>query len=527
MKTIARLTKDGDLLIAGGLTELPLKQTFDTQAEWEEGNLWQARILNGKLELGIATAASEVTRVEDTTAEFGEGTLSGVKAESNYLRMVNTPTLQFNGSSTYVNLGNLTALKVSNPRLKAWFRTSSSSDQVIVRWRLHGAGLGISGGKVYFSIGHSDFTSTNVSTSSTFDDGKWHYAEGWYDGSKVYIQVDSGSVASVSASKALAYGEGGAAIGRDGDYSGAYFSGDIAMVEWFNDSTLVKRWKLDEGSDSKTYDQDGNYYNIYNGSWRTNYFNYETNQGADAWRISPAWGGHEVIDGSEISWSTTLPTDTSIKVYTGINNSSSTPPTSWTQATSGNAISSAGAGSDLTGKYIWVKAVLTTTAATSTPQLSSLTIKVTRRAKRYAKGTWRNPPLSLDAITEAAGSLLSRTAEVPSGTSAKYYAAVNSSNTVPPTTWTEQTPGQPLSVITQAGDFSDKYLWIEIELTTTDVYRTPDVEKIEIEVDADIFRFRSNGDLVIKELVENAETTKITADKKLYLKGNLTQNYEF
>ena len=96
-----------------------------------------------------------------------------------------------------------------------------------------------------------------------------------------------------------------------------------------------------------------------------------------------------------------------------------------------------------------------------------------------------------------------------------------------PTTWTEQTPGQPLSVITQSGDFSDKYLWIEIELTTTDVYRTPDVEKIEIEVDADIFRFRSNGDLVIKELVENAETTKITADKKLYLKGNLTQNYEF
>ena len=126
-------------------------------------------------------------RVEDTTAEFGEGTLSGVKAESNYLRMVNTPTLQFNGSSTYVWLGNLTALKVSKPRLKAWFRTSSSSDQVIVRWRLHGPCLDMQSGKVRFVIGRTDFTATIVTSPSTCNDGKWHLAEGYFNGSTVYL----------------------------------------------------------------------------------------------------------------------------------------------------------------------------------------------------------------------------------------------------------------------------------------------------------------------------------------------------
>lgn len=454
-----------------------VRQVIDSQAEWEEGSLWQVRILNGKLELGIATAASEVSRVEDTTAEFGDGTLSGVKAVSNLLQLVNTPTLQFNGSSTYVWLGNLTALKVSKPRLKAWFRTSSSSVQVIVRWRLHGPRLDMQSGKVRFVIGRTDFTATIVTSPSTYNDGKWHLAEGYFNGSTAYLWVDGTQVASASCS-GIGYGDGGAAIGRDGDSSGAYFSGDIAYVEWLNDSTLVKRWKLDEGSDSKAYDQGGSYYNIYNGSWRTNYFNYETNQGTDAWRISPAWGGHEVIDGSEISWSTTLPTGTSIKVYTGINNSSSTPPTSWTQATSGNAISGAGAGADLTGKYIWVKAVLTTTDASATPKLNSLTIKVTRSAKRYAKGTWRNPPLDLATITEAAGSLLTATATAPAGTTIIYRAGISTGNTTAPETWATQTLGQAISVITQGADYTGKYLWIEIELQTTDVYKTSEVDKV-------------------------------------------------
>ena len=157
-----------------------------------------------------------------------------------------------------------------------------------------------------------------------------------------------------------------------------------------------------------------------------------------------------------------------IKVYVGINTSNSTPPTSWTQATNGGAIPGAGAGTDLTDKYIWVKSLLTTTTASNTPQLNSLTVKVTRRAKRYTKGTWRNPPLSLDAITEAVGSLLSQiAATAPTGTAIKYLAGISASDTTEPGTWYQQTPEQALSVIAQGSDYGGKYLWIDCLLYTS------------------------------------------------------------
>ena len=81
-------------------------------------------------------------------------------------------------------------------------------------------------------------------------------------------------------------------------------------------------------------------------------------------------------------------------------------------------------------------------------------------------------------ITEAAGSLLTATATAPAGTTIIYRAGISTGNTTAPETWATQTLGQAISVITQGADYTGKYLWIEIELQTTDVYKTSEVDKV-------------------------------------------------
>lgn len=373
MKTIARLTKDGDLLIAGGLTELPLKQTFDTQAEWESGTLTDLVAENGKLRLQMyASFYDDITdAVDENVWEIASG----------------------------VAVADGANLKVGS--------MSAQYSQV-------------------FSVDEFAFPAT---------------------GETLIMEFKAKIAATVSGYVGIAL--------RDVDEFGgpAFFHkfGETVTFASINGITSGAAQKLDaKYTDTCTFKI------VLTSSMATFYI--------------------DGVQKAQLSHSLT-----------------------------GNAKIIARAYDANTYTYLdW--------------------IKITSSYK--PSGTWIGPPLILDAITEAAGSLITRTATLPAGTSAKYYAAVTSDET-PPTAWTEQTPEGAISVITPGGNYSGKYLWLKIDLATTDYSKTPEVDKVEIEVDADIFRFRSNGDLVIKELVENAETTKITADKKLYLKGNLTQNYEF
>ena len=60
------------------------------------------------------------------------------------------------------------------------------------------------------------------------------------------------------------------------------------------------------------------------------------------------------VDSSDITWSETVPTSTSIVVGTEINTSTSTPPGSFNTVTSGSTIGGISADDDLSTKYLWV-----------------------------------------------------------------------------------------------------------------------------------------------------------------------------
>lgn len=114
-------------------------------------------------------------------------------------------------------------------------------------------------------------------------------------------------------------------------------------------------------------------------------------------------------------------------------------------------------------------------------------------------GSWISPALSLDAITEAAGSLLTATINVPDGTSAKIYAGLADDDESEPSTWAEQAPGQPLTVIAPGNDYSDQYARLKIEMETVDASVTPEAEFLSMKITQDL-AFYGSGIIVLPPL---------------------------
>lgn len=89
-------------------------------------------------------------------------------------------------------------------------------------------------------------------------------------------------------------------------------------------------------------------------------------------------------------------------------------------------------------------------------------------------GTWTFP-LDCNTITDAIYSFAEWTTDLPTDTDVKVYSAVNTSNVTEPTVWTEQTEEGQFETISAEDDLTGKYLWIKVELSTTDVNSTPTV----------------------------------------------------
>jgi hypothetical protein len=79
-------------------------------------------------------------------------------------------------------------------------------------------------------------------------------------------------------------------------------------------------------------------------------------------------GSHDLT----IKWQATTPADTTLKIETGTSDSDSTPPSTWYEQSNGESISDLPA--DLTGKYLWYKATLSTTDDTVAPELEWICI---------------------------------------------------------------------------------------------------------------------------------------------------------
>jgi hypothetical protein len=138
----------------------------------------------------------------------------------------------FDGANGYVSLGDPAALQPAQVSVEAWVNATASNSPVatIVRKRLYGYDLYLTpSGQPAFSIDDSNAIPYGVTGATAVTDGKWHYLVGTYGQGLVCLYVDGVKVSCVSAGN-IYYQPGAVAIGRDGDYPGAYFHGRIDDV---------------------------------------------------------------------------------------------------------------------------------------------------------------------------------------------------------------------------------------------------------------------------------------------------------
>jgi len=119
------------------------------------------------------------------------------------------------------------------------------------------------------------------------------------------------------------------------------------------------------------------------------------------------------VASSKIEWTSTEPTDTNITIECAVNEDSETEPSDldYAEATSGQAIPGISAEDDLTGKYLWVRQILTTDDVNNTPQLHGLTVEVVVENVSIDTGplfeevVFNYMPVShaMDALAERAG----------------------------------------------------------------------------------------------------------------------------
>jgi hypothetical protein len=186
----------------------------------------------------------------------------------------------------YVSLGDPVSLQTNNLSVSAWFKTTATGKQTIMRKRLAGYSLFVDT-TVSFSVYENDITELICTSPSAYNDGLWHNVVGAYDGTTAILYVDGELVDSVTGSGTgvVYYAPDLIAIGRDGGYSDYYFDGSIKDVQYFNrwiDATeasalsnneavtsgLISKWNLNEGTGLVAYDSVGsNDGTIYGATW--------------------------------------------------------------------------------------------------------------------------------------------------------------------------------------------------------------------------------------------------------------------
>lgn len=79
-------------------------------------------------------------------------------------------------------------------------------------------------------------------------------------------------------------------------------------------------------------------------------------------------------ESSHIDWIGNTPEGTSLTIFTGLSDDSLTEPSTWTAIANGSGID--GASGNLSTKYLWIKAELSTTDSNITPELDSITVDI-------------------------------------------------------------------------------------------------------------------------------------------------------
>jgi len=140
----------------------------------------------------------------------------------------------YDGIDDYIWLGENSSLQLPNFSICSWFNSSNTSGYLrIYRWRWYGVTLELANGLI-----HAEYCGTTTFNSlysnNIYADGNWHLAVFTYDGSYYRLFIDGQQEDFDFSDDPVYYGGGGAAIGRDGDYSGNYFDGFIDDVRIYD-----------------------------------------------------------------------------------------------------------------------------------------------------------------------------------------------------------------------------------------------------------------------------------------------------
>jgi Concanavalin A-like lectin/glucanases superfamily/Calcineurin-like phosphoesterase len=112
--------------------------------------------------------------------------------------------------SNYADINNSSSLQLLNFSVAAWFQTASSDSTSNVTYIVNKGGMGsdsngtnmnyglwmTKGGKVQTGFESTAGKDHFITSSSRYDDGRWHYAVATYDGSKLRLYIDGFLVAS-------------------------------------------------------------------------------------------------------------------------------------------------------------------------------------------------------------------------------------------------------------------------------------------------------------------------------------------
>jgi hypothetical protein len=267
-----------------------------------------------------------------------------VECDSDDLVLKEIEGLDFDGND-YINMGNIYGSTVDNMTITAWVKTTqdtSSTDAYILQQR---SAVSIDGQFVFSSAGNKisfwDYDTDrrfNGSGNTSINDGEWHHiAFVKSGGTSGTFYLDGESDGTISGASVNYNSDLVSSIGQDRRDSNRRFNGKMSDIRIYaralsateiedmykgdsvSSTSLTAQWKLDEGTGSTAGDSAGdNDGTITGATWFSEYP--ETGERVSNPILIPA---HTT---SNIKWESTEPTDTDIKVYTGVSDADDEEP---------------------------------------------------------------------------------------------------------------------------------------------------------------------------------------------------------
>lgn len=199
---------------------------------------------------------------EDISGQDNYGINNGVSLDSD--RKIGTNSGQFNGSGDYIGTNlSYDTTELSQVSVSAWYKSSSSSDQIIVAsdrneyWRL-GVGSDSEDG-VQWTVSSSDIVSSASRTS--LQDGNWHHIVGVFDATltndhKIYIDGELDTEVNVFSSGIGSNNVSFTHIGVGSEASS--INGSTGPADWINgnlDDVRVYHSALSQAEVERIYEQ--------------------------------------------------------------------------------------------------------------------------------------------------------------------------------------------------------------------------------------------------------------------------------